>query len=208
MLKRFLPPQENFFNLFKEAGCELLDATQLLLALFNNLNKAKHYADEIAIKERRADVIAFTIYKRLHSTFITPFDRDDIHHFTTIMDDIIDSIHEVSQRAYIYELKTVPQEIPQIAECAIQCAKLIQTAIVHMETLKKLDDIIQISQEINEIENNAEAFLLSGMNKLFKEEEDIKRLLKLKEIYEDIKEVVDHCQDLANVIKSIALEYS
>jgi len=208
VLKRFLPAQTNFFSLFAAAGLELEKAAIQFVDLLHDLNNTKKYAAHIAQHEKEADKIARTTYSLLHSTFITPFDRNDIYHFTGQLDDIMDSLHETSRRIYIYQLKTVPHHITALSQLCLAAAKLIYNAILKLSDLKNMDAIITMCEEICHLENKAEAILLNGLIELFEQEQDIKQLLKLKEVYEQTKKMIDGCEDLANTIKGIVLEYS
>jgi predicted phosphate transport protein (TIGR00153 family) len=208
MLSRLLPKQENFFVLFQQAADQLTKAADALQALVNDPSAIAEYAARISDYERHADEVALHTYALLHKTFITPFDRDDINALTGKLDDILDSINHVAQRFTIYHFVTVPSEIVKLTELIAHVINHLKTAVYQLNSLKNLASITQICLEIDQLENAAEAVLLSGVKKLFEHENDFKQLLKLREVYERLKGVINDCQDTANLIKSIMLEYA
>jgi uncharacterized protein Yka (UPF0111/DUF47 family) len=208
MLKRFLPRQDGFFTQFQRiADILVLTATQFHIMLLDLDNQQKS-VDAIAKYEIDADVIAHDTFELLHKTFITPFDRHDIHQLTSKLDDILDLINRCAQRFPFYELKTVPTEMTDLAEHAVQCTKLLKKAIYRLNSLDKSNEILKFCEDLNEIESLAHITVLAGEKDLFLDEQDFKTFFKLKEIYSRTKSVINSCQDVANIIKGIVLEYS
>lgn len=208
MLKRLLPKQNNFFELFQKAAHLLVCAAEQFVELTKNLQQADTYAKKINEFETVADDCTLATFDLLHKTFITPFDRYDLHQLTLRLDDILDMINRNAQRIVLYQLKSLPGEIQQIAELTLNAANAINGAILHLDNLKNASAIVQRCHAISEIDRQAEQTMLKGIGKLFMEENDFKHLLKIKEVYEYSTEVVQKCHDLADVIKDIVLEYS
>jgi len=208
MLRRFLPRQDNFFQLFQQAA----DTLNMVAADFTNmlqhLDNQQHYVDLIAKHEEEADQIAHTNFELLHKTFITPFDRNDIHQLTSSLDDIIDLINRIAQRFPFYHLQTVPNEIIQLAKLSTEATEHLKKAIYGLHSLKNTNEIFQQCNEIDRVESKAHQVVLAGEKKLFTEEDDFKTFFKLKEIYGHTKLVINRCQDVANIVKGIILEYS
>lgn len=208
MLKRFLPRQDGFFTLFqKSAEILVLTATQFYMMLLDLSNMQKS-VDAIQTYEEEADGIAHSTFELLHKSFITPFDRNDIHQLTSKLDDILDLINRCAQRFPFYQLKEVPMELVELAELAVHCTKLLKQAIGRLHSLSKSTDILKFCEDIDMLESKAHKIVLEGEKDLFLEENDFKKFFKLKDIYAQTKNVINSCQDVANIIKGIVLEYS
>lgn len=208
MLSKLLPREKEFFNLFRQAADKLVKAAREYQILVNDLSRTAQHARTIHVYEREGDDIALLSYRLLHKTFVTPFDRHDINTLTTKLDDILDLIHRLAQRFVIYQFQTLPEDIIQMADLTVSITERVQTVVDRLDSLKNQTIIIQTCLDIDQLENDAEALMLRGMAKLFADENDIKQLLKLKEVYEQSKIVIDNCQDSANLVKSIVLEYA
>jgi hypothetical protein len=208
MLKRLLPRQENFFQLFQQAADKLVLASTEFSNMLQNLNNQQHYVDLIAQHEEEADRIAHQNFELLHKTFITPFDRYDIHELTSTLDDIIDLINRIAQRFPFYHLKNVPIETIQLSQLSAEATNCLKKAIYCLPSLKNADEIFKQCNEIDNVESKAHRVVLAGEQKLFLEEDNFKQFFKLKEIYGHTKLVINRCQDVANILKGIVLEYS
>lgn len=208
MLKRFLPRQEGFFRFFQKTADILVTAATQFHTMLHNLDNQQHYVDLIAGYEEEADQITHQNFSLLHTTFITPFDRYDIHKLTGGLDDILDLINRCAQRFPFYHLKQVPDEAIKLAELSMQASVLLNQAVYRLHSLKKSDEILKCCEEIDKVESEAHRVVLSGERNLFLEENDFKQFFKLKEIYAQTKLVINRCQDVANMIKGIVLEYS
>lgn len=208
MLKRLLPRQETFFQLFQQAADKLLLASTEFSDMLQNLNNQQHYVDMIAKHEEDADGIAYTNFELLHKTFITPFDRHDIHQLTSTLDDIIDLINRIAQRFPFYQLQAVPPEMIDLAKLSTEAVKNLKEAIYCLPSLKNSQVIFEHCRAIDNVESRAHKVVLAGERKLFAEEQDFKQFFKLKEIYAHTKLVINRCQDVANILKGIVLEYS
>ncbi|RDI48762.1 DUF47 domain-containing protein [Aquicella lusitana] len=208
MLKRLLPRQDAFFQLFQQAADKLLLATTEFSNLLQHLDNQQYYVDAIAKHEEEADQIAYTNFELLHKTFITPFDRNDIHQLTSALDDIIDLINRIAQRFPFYQLSSVPEETIQLSRLSAEATEHLKKAIYCLHSLKNSAEIFHHCNEIERVESRAHQVVLAGEKKLFMDEEDFKTFFKLKEIYAHSKLVINRCQDVANILKGIVLEYS
>lgn len=208
MLKFLLPKQEDFFELFKNNAENLVKVAQDFEKLLNHLDHASTYTHTIEEHERAAHKITEITLEKLHKTFITPFDRYDIHRYVKKLDEAIDSIHRTAQRVALYELTELPHEIKELAGLTLRSAKIIQSATQQLSSLKNATKILELCDGVNRKEAEADTLMLSGVSELFQTESDMRRLLKVKEIYEYSKSCVIGCQVVANIIKDIVLEYS
>lgn len=208
MLKRFLPSQENFFDFFQNAADLLVKAAVEFHSLLLDLEHPLKHVEAIAVFEEEADKIAHVTFEQLHKTFITPFDRHDIHDLTSRLDDVLDLINRCAQRFSFYELKSVPPELVSLAEISVRCAMLLKEAVARLHSLKHADEIFKSCEAINLLEGQAHKMVLAGEKDLFLKQNDFKTFFKLKEVYAWTKQVINRCQDVANIIKGIVLEYS
>lgn len=208
MLKRFLPQEEGFFKFFQKTADILVNSTIQFHLMLQDLKNHQSYVDKIAADEHEGDKIAHTTFELMHKTFITPFDRHDIHHLTSGLDDILDLINRCAQRFPFYELDQVPEEMITLAALSKQSASYLNKAVYRLHSLKDSEEIFKFCEEIDNCESNAHQIVLSGEKKLFFEENDFKHFFKLKEIYSQTKLVINRIQDVGNMIKGIILEYT
>lgn len=208
MLKNLLPRQNSFFQLFQQAADKLLLASTEFSNMLQHLDNQQHYVDLIAAHEEEADQIAYTNFELLHKTFITPFDRHDIHQLTSTLDDIIDLINRIAQRFPFYNLHSVPEEAIRLSQLSAEATSHLKQSIYLLHSMKHAPEIFKLCNEIDNVESKAHKVVLAGEKKLFLDEEDFKTFFKLKEIYSHTKLVINRCQDVANILKGIILEYS
>lgn len=208
MLKRLLPRQDSFFQLFQQAADKLVLASTEFSTLLQHLDNQQHHVDAIAQHEEEADQIAHTTFELLHKTFITPFDRHDIHQLTSTLDDIIDLINRIAQRFPFYNLTEVPEEAIKLSLLSAEATNHLKQSIYCLHSLKNSAEIFKHCNEIDHAESKAHKVVLAGEKKLFLHENDFKQFFKIKEIYAHTKLVINRCQDVANILKGIVLEYS
>lgn len=208
MLRRFLPRQDDFFLLFQQIADLLVTTSTEFNSMLHDLPNQQTYVDKIASHEEEADCIAHTTFERVHKTFITPFDRNDIHRLTSGLDDILDQINRCAQRFPFYDLKIVPPEIIKLADLSLEGSHALKEALYRLHTLNKSDEILHHCEKIDTLESEAHQMVLAGEKELFLHENNFKQFFKLKEIYSRTKLVIDGLQDVGNIIKGIVLEYS
>jgi len=206
--KFFLPAQADFFELFQKIAEELRVVANQFQWLLGHLGDPESYISSIEAHEEKSCQIINITLERLHKTFITPFDRYDIHRFVKKLDDTIDAIQRTSKRIAIYKLKTLPDELHSMSTLCLQGVEAIYTATYQLHSLKNASKILALCDTVNDLESKAELLFLSGVSRLFEEEADIRQLLKIKEIYEYSKSILNSCQTVSNIIKDIVLEYS
>jgi len=205
---QIMPKEGRFFDMFRDLASCIVQAADEFNELLANPSEYERRASLIKDIEHRGDEITHQTVELLHKTFITPLDREDIHQLISKMDDILDFIEAASQRVFLYDLQNVPDEGKELGTLCAQSAKLIQSSVSQLDNLKNPDDLIRQCVEINRLENDADVVLRGAMAKLFREETDVKQLIKLKEIYEMLETVTDRCEDVANIIEGIVLEYA
>lgn len=208
MLKRLIPQEKGFFSLFQSVTERVLHATEQFKSLVGNLQDAGQYAKVIEQDAIEGDRLTRKTFDLLHKTFITPFDRYDIHKLASNLDDVLDLLNTTAQKITLYQIQSIPTEIASLAQISLQVARLVKSAVGQLNTLKKGDDILNACREIIQFRNEAEELTMTGVAGLFENESDLKTLLKTKEVYESIKRLIDKCQNLANIMKGIVLEYA
>jgi predicted phosphate transport protein (TIGR00153 family) len=210
MFERLLPREDRFFDLFNRHADEIVAGAKALADLMSGYrdvaSRAQHI-EQIERAEKAADRLTHETLKLLHSTFITPFDRDDIHKLISTMDDILDLIQDVAESAMLYDLQRITQEAQQLAEITGMCCQRVRAVVQMLPSMQdQAEAILRTCQEIDQLESDADRVMRAGMSRLFRDETDVRQLIKLKAIYELLEEVSDRCEDLANLIEGIVLE--
>lgn len=208
MLKFFFPREEDFFQLLQQITTVLVGISDEFLILIQRLPNIHPHLKIIHGFESEADKLVLMTLEKLHHTFLAPFDRNDIHRFVMQVNDVIEAIYATAARIDIYQLKTVPKEIQTLAELLAQSAHIIASTTKNLENIKDTKKILEQCQAVNQLGTEAEKCFLSGMGTLFQEEQDLRLLLKIKEIYEYTQSIVNGNETIANIIKDIVLEYS
>ena len=208
MLGRLIPREGKFFELFNAAAEQSVKGAKAFRVMLDDLEHAEAHAAEIKKIEHRADEITHMTVELLHKTFITPLDRDEIHRLIATMDDVVDYLEDAALRVYQYDLKEAPPESKELSDICIQSIECIERAVKKLHDLSYTHGILQECIEINRLENKADNVLAHAKAKLFREEQDTRQLIKLKEIFELLEAVTDRCEDVANIIEGIVLEYS
>ena len=208
MFGRLLPREGRFFDLFKESADQIVLAAIEFRAMMDDMAHVESRSRKIKAHEKKADEITHRTVELLHTTFITPLDREDIHQLISGMDDILDYIEAASERIYLYGITHPTPECKELADICVASSEAVKRAVQSLDNLKHPEIILQSCVDINRLENDADHILRVAMAKLFREEADVRQLIKLKEIYEILETVTDRCEDVANIIEGIVLEYA
>ena len=202
------PRSDNYFVLFNElAACTVRGARAL--ARMSSVREPAAFSllfDEIKRTEGEADNVTRTIFLSLHKTFITPFDRWEIKDLAKALDDMIDYIEDIPQRAALYGPGEFTPEMAALGQIALRATQKVQEAVALLSDMKNAQRILQICQEIGEIESDADRVMRAGMTRLFAETTEARALIRAKELYELFEEAVDRCEDAADVIHGVVLE--
>jgi len=208
MLGRLMPREGKFFDLFNAHAARIVEGARELASMIGTFSELEAHAQRIDAAERAADKITHETITLLHKTFITPFDRDQIHQLITTMDDILDLIQDVAESIALYDLRRITPEAKQLAEINQMCCERVRTAVSLLTNIKRPADILKSCEEIDRLESDADRVLRGAMSKLFRDEPDVKQLIKLRTIYELLETISDRCEDVANIIEGIVLENS
>jgi predicted phosphate transport protein (TIGR00153 family) len=201
-----MPAEGKFFELFTQhAGLCVKGATEMV-ALMTNFDDLEIRVHAIESIEKQADRVTHDTLELLHKTFITPLDRDDIHKLITRMDDILDLLEDAAQTISLYDIKAITPEAKRLAELCLASTGKVKAAIDLLHNMDNSRDILAICEEIDRLESDADHVMRAAMSKLFREEPDVRNLIKLKAIYEILETVTDRCEDVANIIEGIIVE--
>jgi uncharacterized protein len=208
MLSRLMPREGRFFELFNAHAERIVEGARELSSMITNFSELEAHAQRIDGAERAADRITHETITTLHRTFITPFDREQIHQLITAMDDILDLMQDVAETVVLYDLRKVTPEAKQLAEICLMCCTRVKTVIGLLATVKQPAGILKTCEEIDRLESDADRVMRGAMSKLFRDESDIKQMIKMRSIYELLEAITDRCEDVANIVEGIVLENS
>lgn len=206
MFGRLMPTEGRFFDLFIEHADLCVKGAKEMVALMTNFDDLEIRVHAIESIEKDADKITHETIALLHKTFITPLDRDDIHKLITRMDDILDLLEDCGQTMSLYDIKAVTPEAKRLAELCLACAEKVRAAVVLLHSMDNAHEILAICEEIDRLESDADHVMRAAMSKLFRDEPDVRNLIKLKAVYEILENVTDRCEDVANIIEGIIVE--
>ena len=206
MFGRLMPAEGKFFDLFNQHAELCVKGAKEMVGLMTNFDDLENRVHAIESIEKQADKITYATVDMLHKTFITPIDRDDIHKLITRMDDIIDLMEDAAQTVSLYDLKAVTPEAKRLAELCLACTEKVREAVALLHNMDNSQKIVAICEEIDRLESDADHVMRAAMSKLFRDEPDVRNLIKLKAIYEILETVTDRCEDVANIIEGIIVE--
>jgi predicted phosphate transport protein (TIGR00153 family) len=208
MLGRLMPREGKFFDLFNAHADRIVEGSRELASMIGTFSELDAHAQRIDSAERAADKITHETITLLHKTFITPFDREQIHQLITTMDDILDLIQDVAESVALYDLRSVTPEARQLADICRACCDRVQAAVSMLTNVRDSAAIMKVCEEIDRLESDADRVMRAALQKLFRDESDVKQILKLRVIYDLLESITDRCEDVANVVEGIVLENS
>ncbi len=201
---RLIPKDEAFHDIFVKDGENLLEAARALNALFRDFDRLDERVGTIQALEHRGDEIDNDIAARLERSFITPFDREDIHELYVRLDDIVDGIQEAAETVVIYAIDTPTDEARRLAGIiAAQAEQLL-------EALRKLDHLEKAGMHlkaVHDLENEADGLSRSAIGRLFRDGGDPLNVIKMRDLYNTLEETIDAGEDAAEVLERIAAKH-
>jgi len=203
-----LPTEGKFFDYFEQLSEKIEEGGLLFSTILDEFATSEGRLTRIKEIEKEADKITLGIYQKLHQTFITPLDREDIYALAHEMDTILDVIVSAATRMYVYKMKHITPELKEIAHILNNSICEVKRAACLLRNDKKnARELMDICININSLENEADYVLRQAMASLFQNEKDAKELLKMKEIYERVEGATDVCEDVSNIIEGIVLKH-
>ena len=205
---RFLPRGFNFFDLFDKQVEYAIEAAVLFkeIASRGEVDAGSHIKMEEI--EHKGDETTHSIIENLNKTFITPFDREDIHYLASSLDDIADYIYACAKKINFYRVDPIDHGLHRFAELIYLSTEQVRNAVKELRNMKNLRVMTEALVKINSIENQADDLFDHSIERLFAEEPDAKEVMKLREIYQVMEIATDKCEDAGNVIESIIIKYA
>jgi predicted phosphate transport protein (TIGR00153 family) len=200
---RLIPRETKFFDMFAEMSSNLTDGARLLQKLLGDYQNVEARVQQLKDIEHKGDDMTHAIYTKLNQTFITPFDREDIHRLAATIDDVLDFVYAAGERLVMYKIRAVPPEAAALADVVVQQSEQITKAVALLE---KHDGVLDYCVEINRLENEADRIARDAIAKLFENERDPIQLIKLKELYEVLETASDKAEDAANVLETVIIK--
>ncbi len=203
---RLFPKSEDFYQYFDDSARQITAASELLHQMVTQHDNAPEMAKKIKDLEHKADQIAHETMKKLDTTFITPFDREDIHTLICRLDDVIDNIDVAANHIVLYEIATPSKELETLTTLLKKAAKMVASAVATFKDLKRSKEVMEEVIEINRIEDEGDQAYRAALAHMFKNVKDPIQVIKLKDVYADVEHALDRCEDVANVLEAVIVK--
>ena len=208
MLQKLMPRSDDFFDDFEKQAAETVEGARLLKELLEDFTDVPRKVQAIKDVEHAGDDVTHRAFERLHTQFITPFDRSAIHRLLSAIDDVLDLTDAAAERLGLYDVGPVVPEARELAGVLLAQARTMQEAVRAMRNMKDAERILAACREINSLENQADTLLRAALAKLFKSGADALTVMKWKEILDLIETATDKAEDVANVVEGVVLEHA
>ncbi len=205
MALRFRPADTTFYDLFSEQASHLVDGAALLAEMLGDGNDREAIAQRMRDAEHQADESTHAIIRRVNTTFVTPFDREDIYALASGVDDVMDFMEEAVDLVLLYEVETLPAELANQVEVIQRCAELTAQS---MPRLRTMQDLEEYWIEINRLENSGDKSYRRIVAKLFSGKYEALEVLKLKDVVDSLEKAIDAFERVANIVEQIAVKES
>jgi uncharacterized protein len=209
LIQILLPHDEKFYSFFEDMT-KLLQKASIALKKIPDSDpvQTKALVDEIEDLEHQADEVTHRIFAELNATFVTPFDREDIHALASSLDDIMDYINGSASRFVLYNVKATTQYMRRLMEIIQLQVEVVGRGVSYLRDFKNSQMLQEVLKKVNEYENDADTVFSLAIADLFENEKDAIELIKLKEIYIGLETATDRCEDVANVLESILIKHA
>ena len=199
----FAPREREFFDLFEEAGANIVLATELLERMLEQWPDHGELGRDIVVCEQEGDRITHDIIQRLNSTFVTPIDREDIYALASALDDIVDFVEEVSDFMVLYRIEAPMDQATELARILHQSARALAGAIPRLRTV---EDIHHYTIEVNRLENDGDRVVRQALASLFERGIDPMLVIRWKDIFERLEDAIDATERVANILEGITIK--
>jgi predicted phosphate transport protein (TIGR00153 family) len=200
---RLIPRESKFFRMFADVSQNLTQGTRLLQDILKNPANMEPRLDQLQEIEHRGDEMTHGIITALNQTFITPFDREDIHRLTSSLDDVLDYVNAAGVRLRLYKIKSPPSIAAELAAMIVEQSEELAQGVSLLEKNKL---VLEHCVEVHRLENEADRLSRKAIADLFDNEKDPIQLIKIKELYEVLETATDKAEDAANVLEAVALK--
>jgi len=198
----------DFFTWFEDAANNCLQAATTLRDLCYSFQpeKISEVVGCLHDLEHRGDETGHRIYEELNKSFVTPFDREDIIRLYSAIDDVTDFVHSAADRMAVYKVDSIPPVAQQLSDCIVGCAEEVVKALPHLRKRSELNQLLPSVIQINSLENRADELLRDGLAELFSHPEDVVHIIKWRDIYEELERATDSAEDIADVLRGLAIK--
>jgi hypothetical protein len=200
-----IPKDTSFFKMFSEMSDNLVTGARTLVELFANYRDVERTIDTVQKIERHGDELTHNVLTKLNQTFITPFDREDIHQLASSLDDVLDFVNASGARLVMYRITNPPPAAGELSKIILLQSHELQKAVSLLQKQKN-GDVLAHCVEINRLENEADQISQNGIATLFDNEKDPINLIKTKELLEFLERATDKAEDAANVLETVVLK--
>lgn len=200
-----IPKDTSFFQMFEAMSDNLVTGARTLVDLFASYRDVERTIDTVQKIERHGDELTHNVLTKLNQTFITPFDREDIHQLASSLDDVLDFVNASGARLVMYRISNPPPAAGELAKIILLQSQELQKAVALLQKQKN-GDVLAHCVEINRLENEADQVSQKGIATLFDNEKDPINLIKIKELLEFLERATDKAEDAANVLETVVLK--
>ncbi|MCC6555088.1 MAG: DUF47 domain-containing protein [Polyangiaceae bacterium] len=197
-----------FFDSIADHAQKSVAASKLLLEMLERLDDAPALAKRIKDIEHEGDKITHDCLAALHQTWITPLDREEIHALMTSLDDVLDCIEAASERIVLFEIRTATPGARELAQAVVDSVDAVALATHSLRDLKQQQKLLELCVRINQHENAADAIYRVALAELYKTGSDPLLVMKWRDIYDQLENATDRCEDVANIIEGVVLEHA
>jgi predicted phosphate transport protein (TIGR00153 family) len=208
MLEKLMPKSDDFFDDFEKLASTTVEGAKQFQALLDHFDDVDGRVRAIKAIEHRGDEITHRAFERLHTQFITPFDRSEIHRILSRIDDVLDLTDAAAERLSLYRVPRILPEARELASVLLGAAQKMEEAVRGLRNLKETGRILQACKELNELENRGDTLIRRALADLFNSDFDPMTVMKWKEILDFIENAIDRTEDVANVIEGVVLEHA
>ncbi len=209
LIANLVPREGKFFEYFNAHASRAAEASNeltLLLSEYANVAARPARIERINTLEHEADRITHDTAALLHTIFVTPLDRDDIHRLISRMDDVLDLIQDVAESLQLYDVQSVTSHAVELAQLLREGCGDLQAAVGMLSNMKNAPEILKHCRDVDTMESRADRVMRNAISTLFREEADIRQVIKLKAVYELLETATDRCQDVADILESVILQ--
>ncbi len=200
---QLIPRDEKFYELFRHQAENVCDGARKLVALLENMQDVEKQVTEIKFVEHKGDQMTHDLIMRLNKTFLTPFDREDIHALNSELDDVLDVIDGVASRLVTYKITAVPDGARQLSKVILHGTEILLRAI---SELHKPTNVLEYCQQIKQLEEEGDRIQGVCLARLFEDSVDAIEIIKWKDLYEILESTTDKIDDVANVLETVVLK--
>jgi predicted phosphate transport protein (TIGR00153 family) len=200
-----IPRDQRFFELFDQLAAKMKSSALLLRGLFEEPHRMDHYVAAIKAVEHEADSVTHEVSLRLNKTFITPFDREDIHNLAQQLDNVVDLIDGTARRAEMFHINSIRQEAIALADTLMRSVTSLEQAVLQVKTPR---EVLKHTRQVKLLEEEGDALYHDAVGKLFLNHPEPIEVIKWKELFDTLERAIDACQGVGIVLEAISIKNS